>query len=93
LTVTCKFSLCFVLQLLTGGSEDLISKLHLKKDPSSYHYTNQGGDWKVTTINDRKLFRDVEQALKSMGVGAAESETLWKVVAAVLHLVRINSTV
>lgn len=50
-------------------------------------YTNQGGDWKVPAVNDRRLFRDVEQALKSMGVGADEIKTLWKVVAAILHLV------
>lgn len=45
----------------------------------------------MPSINDKKQFRDVEQALKSMGVAAAEAETLWKVVAAVLHLVCIST--
>jgi len=53
----------------------------------SYNYTNQGGAWQVPSINDKKLFRDVEQAFKSMHVQAEEIETVWKVVAAVILLV------
>lgn len=75
------------MQLLDGGSPDLLNRLHLKSDPSQYLYTNQGGNWKVHAINDKKLFRDTEQAFKSMHVAAEDIETLWKVVAAVLHLV------
>lgn len=74
-------------QLLAGASPDLLSKLKLKADPKAYNYTNQGGDPRVPTIDDKRLFRDVELALKSMHVPEDDIQSLWKVVAAVIHLV------
>lgn len=85
----CTFYNLYLWQLLAGGSDQLLSSLHLNRDPAAYTFTNQGGDWRVPAINDKKLFKDVEQALKSMGVGADEANTLWRVVAAVLHLVSV----
>lgn len=66
----------------------MLQLLKLKADPTAYKFTNQGGEWRVASIDDRRLFRDVEQALKSMGVASDDIKSLWKVVAAIIHLVR-----
>lgn len=44
----------------------------------------------MPSIDDKKLFRDVDQALKSMGVAADDIKALWKVVAAIIHLVKLQ---
>ena len=41
----------------------------------------------VESINDRTEFRSVETALRTIGLGDV-SETLWQILASVLHLVR-----
>ncbi|XP_067934572.1 unconventional myosin-Id-like [Watersipora subatra] len=78
--------------LLVGGSDELLSSLHLTRDPSLYAYTRSSGAeaWKVSSINDKKLFKDVEHALRSMGVDANEINTLWRIIAAVIHLGALN---
>jgi len=41
----------------------------------------------VSSLNDRRDFDDLRHAMKVLGFEAHEQETLWKLVAVVLHLV------
>uniref|UniRef100_A0A146M4P3 Myosin-IA n=1 Tax=Lygus hesperus TaxID=30085 RepID=A0A146M4P3_LYGHE len=59
--------------------------LDLNGDPKSYFYTSQGST-SPPTDTDRTNHRATIAACKTLGFTAAEIETLWKVVAAVLHL-------
>ena len=43
------------------------------------------------SINDKQDFRNVMDAMKATGFTETEVKTLWKVVAAVLHLVSLLS--
>lgn len=74
-------------QLLTGSSDKLLSALHLKRDHKSYAYINQGGAHPVHSINDKQDFLAVGAALTSLGLSAEQTETIWRIVASILHLV------
>lgn len=77
-------------QLMAGAQENLLSDLKLSRDPKKYKFTNQGGDHRVGSINDKQDFRNVMDAMKATGFTEDEVKTLWKVVAAVLHLGNIE---
>lgn len=72
--------------LLAGATDQLLGELSLQRDPKKYAYTGQGGDHRVATVDDKRLFRDVDGAFRSMHVPASGITSLWKVVAAVIHL-------
>lgn len=46
----------------------------------------QGNAAKVDTINDRSNFREVIASLNTLQFSKDEQETLWRVIAAILHL-------
>lgn len=74
-------------QLLTGGSDKLLSSLHLKRDHKSYSYISQGTAHPVNSINDKQDYQTVTAALSALGLSAPHLETVWRIVAAILHLV------
>ncbi|CAG7836490.1 unnamed protein product [Allacma fusca] len=80
---------CFY-QLILGGSDDDLRRRDLNRGPESYNYVSQGGITRVDTINDRQDFRNVNSALKSLGVHDEEVRTMWDVVGAILHLGNIS---
>ena len=41
----------------------------------------------MSTLNDRRDFDDLKHAMKVLGFEQHEQDTLWKLVAVVLHLV------
>ncbi|XP_067649162.1 unconventional myosin-Id-like [Haliotis asinina] len=73
-------------QLLSGAQDAQLSKLKLTRDPTQYYYVRQGGSAKVDSINDRRDFKSVMDAMKATGFAFAHVETLWSIVAAVIHL-------
>ncbi|KAL2295156.1 hypothetical protein Nmel_018311 [Mimus melanotis] len=84
-------------QLLQGGSEQLLRSLHLQKDASAYSYICPGAQLKLTpitpsshtpqcSINDGAEFKAVADAMKVIGFKQEEIQTVYKIVAAILHL-------
>ncbi|UYV60479.1 MYO1D [Cordylochernes scorpioides] len=73
-------------QLLHGAPDDLLRKLQLKGDATKYHFTNQGDSPKVNTINDKADYKMVNAAMKTLGFTSEETESLWKILGAILHL-------
>ncbi|ESO97046.1 hypothetical protein LOTGIDRAFT_143556 [Lottia gigantea] len=73
-------------QLLSGGSEKQLSDLKLSRDCSKYYFISQGGSSQVPTINDKREFKAVNDAMKGAGFSAEHISSLWKIVAAVIHL-------
>ena len=87
-SVCCMFA--FDLQLLRGSSESELKNYRLSRDPDTYFYTCQGNSSKVNTINDGSDYRATNAAFKTLGFSASEIDTVWNIVAAILHLVSKN---
>lgn len=77
-------------QLLFGSPNDVLQKYHLKSDAQNYVYTKQGGNLKVDSINDKSDYRGVCGAMKILGFLEDQTNTLWKIVAAIIHLGNIE---
>ncbi|XP_016787509.2 unconventional myosin-Id isoform X12 [Pan troglodytes] len=72
-------------QLLQGGSEQMLRSLHLQKSLSSYNYIHVGAQLK-SSINDAAEFRVVADAMKVIGFKPEEIQTVYKILATILHL-------
>ncbi|CAG2062895.1 unnamed protein product, partial [Timema podura] len=72
--------------MLSAASDSEAKSLSLTRDPEAYFYTRQGNSSKVEAISDRSDYKATAAAFKTLGFTAEETETLWRVVAAVLHL-------
>ncbi|XP_070211520.1 unconventional myosin-Id-like [Littorina saxatilis] len=77
-------------QLLIGAPDERLSKMRLTRDVSRYFFVNQGGDPKTAAIDDRGDFKAVMGALKSAGFDPKSIDTLWNIVAAVIHLGNVD---
>ncbi|CAK8683010.1 unnamed protein product [Clavelina lepadiformis] len=73
-------------QLLLGSTEQTLNALHLKRDPTAYTYTNQGETNNMKSIDDKRTFKEMSGALKSVGFSHDEQQTLFNLLAVVLHL-------
>ncbi|OXB71714.1 UNVERIFIED_CONTAM: hypothetical protein H355_005886 [Colinus virginianus] len=76
--------------LLQGGSEQMLRSLHLQKDASAYSYISPGAQLKCS-INDGAEFKAVADAMKVIGFKQEEIQTVYKIVAAILHLVKFSA--
>lgn len=77
----------FFIQLLRGSSENELRQYNLNRDPSHYHYTNQGS---METLAEKSDFKATSGAFKALGFSSDEIISIWKIVAAVLHLGNIT---
>eukprot|EP00042_Codosiga_hollandica_P051257 m.626623 g.626623 ORF g.626623 m.626623 type:complete len:998 (+) comp58245_c0_seq2:614-3607(+) len=77
-------------QLLAGADDALLGRLGLSRDASSYTYLNQGGQATVPSIDDKKGFQEVIQAMRSLSVSNDDQEMIWRLIAAVIHLGRVQ---
>ncbi|KAK3589621.1 hypothetical protein CHS0354_043081 [Potamilus streckersoni] len=73
-------------QLLSGAPDQKLEEMKLSRNPDEYHFIRQGGSPKCSTINDQSDYRAVMAALKTLNFAFKHAETLWKIVAAVLHM-------
>lgn len=77
---------CFY-QLLRGATDGELKQYHLSRDPGHYHYTNQGS---VEVLSEKADYRVTTAGLKALGFSGDELATVWRIVAAVLHLGNIE---
>ncbi|XP_074622794.1 unconventional myosin-Ia-like isoform X3 [Acropora palmata] len=72
--------------LLSGASDDLLAKLHLKRDCDIYYYLNQSECSEVSTIDDKKDFIVVEKAMDIVGFNPDEKHSIYTLLSAILNL-------
>ncbi|KTW28883.1 hypothetical protein T552_01512 [Pneumocystis carinii B80] len=72
-------------QLCFGATENEKEEFGLK-DPSDFHYLNQGESSTIPGINDLNDFIMTRNALKTMGITDEVQNDIFKVLAALLHL-------
>uniref|UniRef100_A0A8C6IXK6 Unconventional myosin-Id n=1 Tax=Melopsittacus undulatus TaxID=13146 RepID=A0A8C6IXK6_MELUD len=78
-------------QLLQGGSDQMLRSLHLQKDASAYKYICPGAQIKVRVLLMK--FKAVADAMKVIGFKQEEIETVYKIVAVILHLGNLKFSV
>uniref|UniRef100_A0A1B6DEF2 Myosin motor domain-containing protein n=1 Tax=Clastoptera arizonana TaxID=38151 RepID=A0A1B6DEF2_9HEMI len=76
-------------QVLGSVKTQEMKGLELSGNPNDYHYTRQGATSEPTE-SDKSNHRLTVAACKTLGFNATEVDTLWRVVAAVLHLGNIT---
>uniref|UniRef100_A0A8C3S0V5 Unconventional myosin-Id n=1 Tax=Chelydra serpentina TaxID=8475 RepID=A0A8C3S0V5_CHESE len=79
-------------KLLQGGSDQILRSLHLQKNFSAYNYIRAGGQLKCS-INDGAEFKAVADAMKVIGFKPEEVQTVYKILAAILHLGNLKFSV
>uniref|UniRef100_A0AAY4CWR1 Unconventional myosin-Id n=1 Tax=Denticeps clupeoides TaxID=299321 RepID=A0AAY4CWR1_9TELE len=72
-------------QLVKGAPDSLLKCLHVQKDPTAYSYIKVGGQTK-SAINDGADFKAVADAMKVIGFTPEEIQTVYKILATILHL-------
>lgn len=73
-------------QLLQGAPEAELKKLHLSRNLSEFNYVNQTTKGKSDPSSRRQDYTRVVAALKRLGFPQEATDSVWKVLASVLHL-------
>ena len=79
---------CFY-QLLNGSSEGELNKLRLVRDPAAYFYVS-GGNCNKASSTDKSDYKTVISAMSTLGFTQHEVQTIWNVIAGILHLGNIT---
>ncbi|KFP02017.1 Unconventional myosin-Id, partial [Calypte anna] len=79
-------------QLLQGGSDQMLRSLHLQKEAAAYSYICPGAQIKCS-INDGAEFKAVADAMKVIGFKQEEIQTVYRILAAILHLGNLKFSV
>uniref|UniRef100_A0A671NEM9 Unconventional myosin-Id n=1 Tax=Sinocyclocheilus anshuiensis TaxID=1608454 RepID=A0A671NEM9_9TELE len=72
-------------QLVKGAPDAQLRSLHIQRDPTAYTYIKVGGQIK-SSINDSADFKAVTDAMKVIGFTTGEIQTVYKILATILHL-------
>uniref|UniRef100_A0A8P4KS79 Myosin 1D n=1 Tax=Dicentrarchus labrax TaxID=13489 RepID=A0A8P4KS79_DICLA len=75
----------YQVSLLKGAPDSLLRSLHIQRDPTAYNYIKVGGQIK-SGINDGADFKAVADAMKVIGFTGDEIQTVYKILATILHL-------
>ncbi|CAI4065254.1 hypothetical protein SUVZ_08G3450 [Saccharomyces uvarum] len=76
-------------QLMAGLPAQTKEELHLT-DASDYFYMNQGGDTKITGIDDAEEYQTTVDALTLVGITTTTQHQIFKILAALLHIGNIE---
>lgn len=79
-------------QVLFGATDSELSKLKLKRDVNAYHYIRQGGTPRVDSIADKVDYKACQSAFKTLGFTPEQTDAIWRIVSAILHLGNIEFT-
>ncbi|XP_058724156.1 myosin-7-like [Vicia villosa] len=59
-------------------------------NPRTFHYLNQSNCYELDTLDDSKEYLDTRRAMEVVGISADETDAIFRIVAAVLHLGNIE---
>uniref|UniRef100_A0A8I7BHT2 Uncharacterized protein n=2 Tax=Hordeum vulgare subsp. vulgare TaxID=112509 RepID=A0A8I7BHT2_HORVV len=74
---------CFY--MICAGSPEEREKYKLG-DPSTFHYLNQSGCYKIDGLDESKEYHETRKAMDIIGISSEEQEGIFRIVAAILHL-------
>lgn len=70
-------------QLLRGANDNELRQYELQKETGKYHYLNQGS---MDILTEKSDYKGTCNAFKTLGFSTDEVQTIWRTIAAVLHL-------
>ncbi|EDW52457.1 GM11630 [Drosophila sechellia] len=70
-------------QLLRGANDNELRQYELQKETGKYHYLNQGS---MDILTEKSDYKGTCNAFKTLGFTTDEVQTIWRTIAAVLHL-------
>ncbi|KAM9650429.1 unconventional myosin-Ig isoform 2-T2 [Trichechus inunguis] len=76
-------------QMLRGSEEELLQKLHLQRNPAVYTFTRQGAGLNALD-SDERSHQAVTQAMRVIGFSPEEVASVYRILAAILHLGNIE---
>ncbi|XP_053121725.1 unconventional myosin-Ig isoform X2 [Hemicordylus capensis] len=76
-------------QLLLGASNASLDSLHLSRDPATYRFIREGAS-NNSVGNDKANYQAVADAMKVIGFSPEEKDSVYKILAAILHLGNVN---
>ncbi|XP_072269534.1 unconventional myosin-Ig-like [Pyxicephalus adspersus] len=77
-------------QLLLGAPESLLSSFGLQRDPTIYVFTREGAN---SVNNDKPNYKMVVDSMKVIGFSEEEVDSVYKILAAILHLGNLCFTI
>lgn len=77
--------------MINGCNENDLKTMRLVRDPTKYNYLKDSSCNNYMKSNDKSDYDTVVRAMSVLGFNAKESQTIWGIVAGVLHLVRIHA--
>eukprot|EP00241_Pyramimonas_parkeae_P001122 CAMPEP_0114267720 /NCGR_PEP_ID=MMETSP0058-20121206/25492_1 /TAXON_ID=36894 /ORGANISM="Pyramimonas parkeae, CCMP726" /LENGTH=536 /DNA_ID=CAMNT_0001385683 /DNA_START=70 /DNA_END=1678 /DNA_ORIENTATION=- len=72
-------------QLCAGASPEEVESLKLKP-ASEFHYLNQSKCYELSGVDNAEEFARTRRAMSIVGITEAQQDSVWRIVAAVLHL-------
>jgi len=72
--------------LLGGADKALLNELHLTNNFNDYEYLKKSNCTTVQSLNDKEQFEGIMKALDCIGFKKDEKDTLFKCIAAILHV-------
>ncbi|CAH2281760.1 unconventional myosin-Ig-like [Pelobates cultripes] len=72
-------------QLLLGAPDATLERLYLRRDPALYNFTSEGSNNNLV-INDKSNYKTVVESLKVIGFSSKEVDSIYSILAAILHL-------
>ncbi|CAK9808983.1 Unconventional myosin ID [Anthophora plagiata] len=76
-------------QLLNGCSEGELNKMRLVRDPAAYFYVS-GGNCNKASPTDKSDYKTIISAMSILGFTQNEVQTIWNMIAGILHLGNIT---
>ncbi|KAG5357082.1 Myosin-2 [Yarrowia sp. C11] len=77
-------------QLVKGASPELAKALGVNGGVPAFRYLNQGGNDIIEGVDDREEFKLTGASLETIGIGKPEQESLWNILAGILHIGNIE---
>ncbi|XP_012269556.2 unconventional myosin IC [Athalia rosae] len=79
-------------QLLAGSSDETLQKLFLKRNLETYYYLSSGAKGNVNSIDDTEQYNEMIQAMKTIELTQDEQDSIFQIVASVLHMGNVGFT-
>lgn len=71
-------------QLLTAGTDEMISKYRLNRNPSNYPFLKRSGCFDVKTVDDTHEYNELIKSMITLNVVGEVQDAFWRIISAVL---------